>query len=197
MLEAHGSKVSELLWQPIRVPQSGGAAQEQSPPLSPARFLASSSDTDTTIKLWSFDNSLIPSTSFMPNHQLAHHDSSVSKISFSPDGRYLASGSYKKVHIWRVEDGFLEYAYDAIKQENNPLVNGEVNGVTEAKFNGDVEMGGVDDNPPSVNMDSVRAGLDSFDISDISWDIEGKTVAVAMAGLGVSFYPQLLVLAGF
>ena len=130
----------------------------------------------------------------MPNHQLAHHESSVSKISFSPDGRYLASGSYKKVHIWRVDDGFLEYVYDAIKQENGPLMNGEVNGITETGFHDDVEMGGVDDNPPGVDTDSVRSGLDSFDISDISWDIEGTTVAVAMAGLGVSFFtPHLYI----
>ena len=106
-------------------------------------------------------------------------------MSFSPDGKYIATGSDRRLFIWRTEDGFLAYAYKATKQENTILTNGDTHGITVAKTNGDIEMGGMDDNEVDTDTDSGKSGLDSFDIADISWDIKGTKLAVAVNGLGV------------
>ena len=151
------------------------------------RILASRSDKDNVIRLWTFDSST--SKPPAPILELSSHASSVNYMSFSPDGKYLASGSYRKLYVWRVEDGFLSYVYDAstMKQEHTPLTNGTRNGIIEAQTNGDVEMGGMDDNEveTELDIDSGKSSPDSYDISDISWGIKGTVVAVAMAGLGV------------
>ncbi|KAF8420061.1 WD40-repeat-containing domain protein [Tirmania nivea] len=179
-VQAHGSQVSQLLWQPLRSPQSVvSMAGELS---SQTRILASRSDMDTVIRLWSV-NALdtTPPTPFLA----LPHDSSVCNMSFSPDGKYIATGSNRRLFIWRIEDGFLAYAYKATKQENATFTNGDTHGITVPKTNGDVEMGGMDDNEVDTDTDSSKSALDSFDIADISWDIKGTVLAVAVNGLGV------------
>ncbi|KAF8454536.1 WD40-repeat-containing domain protein [Terfezia claveryi] len=184
IVQAHGSQVSQLLWQPIRSPQSlVSMAGEIS---SEARILASRSDMDTVIKLWSVNTSdTTPPTVFLE----LLHDSSVCNMSFSPDGKYIATGSNRRLFIWRTEDGFLAYVYKATKQENATLTNGDTHGITVPKTNGDVEMGGMDDNEVDTDTDSSKSAPDSFDIADISWDITGTVLAVAVNGLGCVLLP--------
>lgn len=179
-VQAHRSEVSQLLWQPMRASRSTNSTAGEPPLQTQTRILASRSDTETAIKLWTPS-----STQSTPILELSPHDSSVSNMCYSPDGKYLASGSYRKLYVWRVEDGFLSYVYSAIKKDEVPLTNGDSNGTTEPKTNGDVEMGGMDDEDVDTDTDSGKGGLDSFDISDISWDIRGTVVAIAIAGLGV------------
>lgn len=157
----------------------GSMANEQ---FSQTRILASRSDMDTVVRLWSVNTSdTATPTPFLE----LRHDSSVCNMSFSPDGKYIATGSNRRLFIWRTDDGFLAYAYKATKQENTTLTNGDTHAVTRLKMNGDVEMGGMDDNEVDLDTDSGKTAPDSFDIADISWDIKGTVLAVAVNGLGV------------
>ena len=45
-------------------------------------------------------------------HTLEGHTDPVYSVAFSPDGKYLASGSFDKhLHIWNVKDGSLMRTY--------------------------------------------------------------------------------------
>lgn len=52
---------------------------------------------DTTVRLWDVEKGTCLYT-------LSKHFGPVTSLSFSPDGKYLASGSYDKhVHIWSTQ----------------------------------------------------------------------------------------------
>lgn len=179
VIQAHDTAIEQLIWQPIRA----GTPTEPLP-FARGRLLASTAQ-DAVIKLWSIDNSATVAAPTLV-HTFPPHDSVKPRFAFSPDGTYLASGSCRKVNIWRVEDGFLEYVYDPTKQEDTILTNGDVNGnhkeIPAVNGDGDIDMGGTDE---ITDGDSDSGKGVSFSISDISWDKEGKMVAVAMVGLGV------------
>lgn len=52
---------------------------------------------DSTVRLWDVDRGVCI-------HTLTRHQEPVYSVAFSPDGKYLASGSFDKcVHIWNVQ----------------------------------------------------------------------------------------------
>ncbi|KAF8466240.1 WD40-repeat-containing domain protein [Kalaharituber pfeilii] len=193
VVQAHGSALSQLVWQPRQLKHSTySTTPEQNSQVS-RRILASSSGQDTTVRLWVYDIALADSAPLTLFHELSLHDSSIIKISFSPDGRYLASGFYKKLYVWRAEDAFLAYVYDASKEQDVAMLNGEVNGTGDSKpvkqSNGDVEMGGMNDHDVDGDTDSGTGGLDTFDFLDLSWEKRGNMVAIAMGGIGCILVP--------
>ena len=193
MVQAHDTPIRQLQWQP-RSYATEGSLDEKSQQI---QILASCGQSKS-IGIWSLDNSS-PNPTITLIHNLSSHSSSISKISFSPDGKFIASGSYRKLYIWRVDDGFLSYIYDAISLKDSTLTNGDMNGTQVAKSvpakhaNGDVEMGGMEDGDADGDNDSGKGGLDLFDISEISWECGGKRVAAAMAGVGVCALSAILV----
>lgn len=52
---------------------------------------------DSTVRLWDVDRGVCI-------HTLTKHQEPVYSVAFSPDGKYLASGSFDKcVHIWNTQ----------------------------------------------------------------------------------------------
>ncbi|KAI4529123.1 hypothetical protein MG293_020797 [Ovis ammon polii] len=51
---------------------------------------------DSTVRLWDVERGVCI-------HTLTKHQEPVYSVAFSPDGKYLASGSFDKcVHIWKL-----------------------------------------------------------------------------------------------
>ncbi|KAG9331130.1 hypothetical protein JZ751_019968 [Albula glossodonta] len=60
---------------------------------------------DSTVRLWDVDRGVCI-------HTLTKHQEPVYSVAFSPDGKYLASGSFDKcVHIWNTTSGALVHSY--------------------------------------------------------------------------------------
>ena len=60
---------------------------------------------DSTIRLWEVEKGACL-------HTLKKHDDPVYSVSFSPDGKYLASGSFDKwIYIWSTSDGSIIKQY--------------------------------------------------------------------------------------
>lgn len=66
--------------------------------------LLPSASFDSTVRLWDVERGVC-------THTLTKHQEPVYSVAFSPDGKYLASGSFDKcVHIWNTQvipDSFL------------------------------------------------------------------------------------------
>ena len=86
-LHGHGRKVTLLKFHPT------------------AQHIVSSASGDFTVKLWD-----IEAGSCL--HTLAEHSDPVYSVAWSPDGNFLASGSFDRcLHIWNVKDGSLVKTY--------------------------------------------------------------------------------------
>lgn len=58
---------------------------------------ACSASFDSTVRLWDVERGVC-------THTLTKHQEPVYSVAFSPDGKYLASGSFDKcVHIWNTQ----------------------------------------------------------------------------------------------
>ena len=68
-------------------------------------LLVCSASFDSTIRLWEVEKGACL-------HTLKKHADPVYSVSFSPDGKYLASGSFDKwIYVWSMADGSLVKQY--------------------------------------------------------------------------------------
>ena len=66
-------------------------------------FCRPSASFDSTVRLWDIEHGVCI-------HTLTRHQEPVYSVAFSPDGAFLASGSFDKcVHIWNVQVSHLTY----------------------------------------------------------------------------------------
>ena len=66
--------------------------------------LLASGSLDTTVKLWDL-------TSGKSLLTLSQHVHPVTVLAFSPDGKFLATGSHDRLHVWTVRDGELARSF--------------------------------------------------------------------------------------
>ncbi|KAJ6625683.1 F-box-like/WD repeat-containing protein ebi [Pseudolycoriella hygida] len=94
-LQAHSNEVYTLKWSPT----GPGTANPN------MDLLLASASFDCTVRLWDAEYGTC-------THTLTKHTQPVYSIEFSPDGKYLASGSLDNyVYIWNVQSGQLIHSY--------------------------------------------------------------------------------------
>jgi len=94
-LREHKKEIYTIKWSPTGTGSSNPGAN----------LVLASASFDSTIRLWD------PETGKCC-HVLDKHSDPVYSVAFSPDGQYLASGSFDKcLHIWSVKDGALIKTY--------------------------------------------------------------------------------------
>jgi transducin (beta)-like 1 len=85
----HRKEIYTIKWSP-----TGPGTKNPDLPL-----LLASASYDATVKLWDVEKGVCV-------HTLAAHTDPVYSVAFSPNGLYIASGSFdKRLHVWRVTDG--------------------------------------------------------------------------------------------
>ena len=90
-LQAHNKEIYTIKWSP-----TGPGTNNPN-----MNLILASASFDSTVRLWDVDRGLCI-------HTLTKHTEPVYSVAFSPDGKYLASGSFDKcVHIWSPQVTFL------------------------------------------------------------------------------------------
>lgn len=84
-----------------------------------SNFVPCRASFDSTIRLWEVEKGACL-------HTLKKHADPVYSVSFSPDGKYLASGSFDKwIYVWSTTDGSIVKQYKG------------TSGIFEVCWNGD------------------------------------------------------------
>ncbi|KAG2456619.1 TBL1X protein, partial [Polypterus senegalus] len=83
-LQAHNKEIYTIKWSPTGTGTSNPSSN----------IMLASASFDSTVRLWDVERGVCI-------HTLTKHQEPVYSVAFSPDGKYLASGSFDKcVHIW-------------------------------------------------------------------------------------------------
>lgn len=86
-LQAHNKEIYTIKWSP-----TGPGTNNPN-----MNLILASASFDSTVRLWDVERGLCI-------HTLTKHTEPVYSVAFSPDGKYLASGSFDKcVHIWSTQ----------------------------------------------------------------------------------------------
>ena len=73
-------------------------------------YLSSSASFDSTVRLWDVERGTCQNT-------LIKHSEPVYSVSFSPDGRLLATGSFDKaIYIWDIAVSFMIFSLVEINE---------------------------------------------------------------------------------
>lgn len=106
-LQAHSKEIYTIKWSPTG---PGTVNPNMNLTLASASF-------DSTVRLWDVDRGACI-------HTLTKHTEPVYSVAFSPDGKFLASGSFDKcVHIWSTQVNlshllFISFFYFFLKDKN-------------------------------------------------------------------------------
>ncbi|RMX60907.1 hypothetical protein pdam_00003460, partial [Pocillopora damicornis] len=94
-LQGHKKEIYTVTWSP-----TGPTTVFPNAPL-----LLASASYDTTVKLWELERGSCVLS-------LSKHQEAVHSLSFSPDGRYIASGSFDRaLNVWSTQTGTLLHSY--------------------------------------------------------------------------------------
>lgn len=94
-LQGHKKEIYTVTWSP-----TGPTTVFPNAPL-----LLASASYDTTVKLWELERGSCVLS-------LSKHQEAVHSLSFSPDGRYIASGSFDRaLNVWSTQTGTLVHSY--------------------------------------------------------------------------------------
>ncbi len=90
-LQAHNKEIYTIKWSP-----TGPGTQNPN-----SNLILASASFDSTVRLWDVERGECL-------HTLSKHTEPVYSVAFSPDGRYLATGSFDRcVNIWNIAVGHL------------------------------------------------------------------------------------------
>ena len=101
-LQAHNKEIYTIKWSP-----TGPGTNNPN-----MNLILASASFDSTVRLWDVERGLCI-------HTLTKHTEPVYSVAFSPDGKYLASGSFDKcVHIWSTQ---VQNSYKLKQDNHTPL----------------------------------------------------------------------------
>jgi transducin (beta)-like 1 len=101
-LQAHNKEIYTIKWSP-----TGPGTNNPN-----MNLILASASFDSTVRLWDVERGLCI-------HTLTKHTEPVYSVAFSPDGKYLASGSFDKcVHIWSTQ---VQNSYKLTQNNHTPL----------------------------------------------------------------------------
>ena len=170
MLVSISSDKTVKLWhlkgiKPPRLPINGSLGDIS---ISPNGQIIATVAADNTIKLWNLNGTLLK--------QIVDKISPFSKITFSPDGKYLVSSAQALVQIWNIDSGESKII---IKQELN---KGKTNNFSKASFSNDgktIVVGREDGTVKLLRLDGAEPQTLQGGGKVVSYSPNGEIIASA------------------